>query len=87
MLWPTRLKFQGVMGDIVGWFTAGLVEDWIKTQPTWLFLCSKIAKNGILVGKTQRTTGLKLSMHTQHDSGSNMGWVPPGHTPSSGMSG
>ena len=44
----------------------------------------KKAKNGILARQTLRATDLKLGMHTQLHSGSNMGWVSPGHTSFSG---
>ena len=55
-------------------------EDWIETPLIGLFLCSK---NGILARKTHEDTGLKLGMHTQLDSRSNMGLVPLGHPSSS----
>ena len=38
------------------------------------------AKNGTSVRQTYGGTDLKFGMHTQLDSGSNMGWVPPGYT-------
>ena len=53
-------------------------EDWSQTPS----IGQKITKNGILARKTHGATGLKLGVHTQLDSGSNMGWVPPGHTSS-----
>ena len=40
----------------------------------------KKPKNGTLARQILGATDLTLSMHTQLDSGSNMGWVPPGHT-------
>ena len=44
----------------------------------------KIAKNGSFAIKMHAAKGLKLCMHTQLDSGSNMGLCPPGHTSLSG---
>ena len=44
----------------------------------------KQTKNGTFTRNKNVTIGLKIGMHTQLDSGSNMGWVPPGHT-SSGL--
>ena len=38
--------------------------------------------NGIFARKTIGATDLKLGMQTLLHSGSNMGWVPPGHTSS-----
>ena len=48
-------------------------EYWNKTPAIGL----KKAKNNILARKNEGATGLKLGIHTQLDSGSNMGWVPP----------
>ena len=71
-------NFQGVMLVTVGCL-CGLGEDHIKTLSIGL----KKANNGILARKTHGATGLKLCMHTQLYSGSNMGWVPLGHASSS----
>ena len=43
-------------------------------------MATKKTKNGILTRQTFGATDLKLCMHAQLDSKSNMGWVPPGHT-------
>ena len=40
----------------------------------------KKAKNGILTRKILGATDLKHGRHIRLHSGSNMGWVPPGHT-------
>ena len=54
-----------------------------STTPLSVFK-KKRAKNGSLArkmhGATNLKPNLKLSMHAQLDTGSNMGWVPPGHT-------
>ena len=76
---PAMLKFQGVMGVTVGCFMASLVKTRVKLHHR----AEKKAKNGILARKSHGTTGLKLDMHKQLDSWSNMGWVPLCHTSSS----
>ena len=43
-------------------------------------IVTRKAKNGIFARKTLGATDLKLAMNIQLHSGSNMGWVPPGHT-------
>ena len=48
-----------------------------------LYLKKKQPKNGTFAKKINGATGLKIGMHIQRDSGSTMGWVPPGHTSSS----
>ena len=53
-------------------------EDWSKSLPIVL----KMARNGIFARRNCETTGLKLGMHTLPDSGSNLGWIPLGHTSS-----
>ena len=45
-------------------------------------LVFKKDKNETLTRQTLGVTDLKLGMHTQLNSGSNTGWVPPGHTSS-----
>ena len=40
----------------------------------------KFFLNGIFARKTVVATDLKLGMYILLHSGSNMGWVPPGHT-------
>ena len=59
----------GVMGITVGWFTASLVRIGVKLHPP---IGMKKGKDGIRNRKTHGATGLKLSMHTQIDSGSDM---------------
>ena len=55
-------------------------EDQIETPNIGL---KKKTQKWYFARKTHGATGLKLDMHTQLDSGSNMGWVPLGHTSSS----
>ena len=80
---PTRLKFSGGDRGHPGMVYGKFGKDWSKIPPIRLFQCLKKGKNGTLARKTDGTTGLKLGMDTQLDSGSNIGWVPPGHTSSS----
>ena len=52
-----------------------------KATPLPVFMSgTKKRKNGTLAKQTLGVTDIKLNMHTQLDSGSNMGWVQPHHT-------
>ena len=53
-----------------------------KKKKKFIYIYIYIYIYGILATKTRGATGLKLGMHTQLDSGSNMGWVPLSHTSS-----
>ena len=69
MLWPTRLKFS--WGD--GGYHGVVYHKFGEDQSNKAVFVFKKAKNGILARKIHGATGLKLGMHTQLDSGSNMG--------------
>ena len=56
------------------------LKTWAKKIWKIVALVMKKVKNRILARQTLGATDVKLGMHTQPDSGSNMGRVPPGHT-------
>ena len=58
-------------------------EHFKYVNMTTLLSVLKKAKNDTFSRKKIGATGLKLGMHTQLNSGINMGWGPPGHTSSS----
>ena len=66
----------------------GLIISFVQTLEHWLKKREngshagdkKEANNGTLVRQTLGATDLKLGIHAEFDSGSNMGRVPPGHT-------
>ena len=75
--WPNlRVDFSENWHDYV----LTQLKSWPKIRKVvTMVMGEKKAKNGTLTRETLGATDLKLGMHMQLNSGSNMGWVPPGH--------
>ena len=75
-------------GQTCGWFflklgmTIGFDLNLKHGLKIWkmVTIVTRKAKNCIFARKTIGATDLKLGMYIQLHSGSNIGWVPPGHT-------